>query len=248
MSIFIENLIKKYKLEDQEIEILKEVTLEVNSGEFISIMGPSGSGKSTLLKCISTLENFDSGNVYYDGDNIALYNDQKKSDFRRKYLGYIFQEYNLLDIFTVKENIILPLIIERNDKSYIKNELKNLIQDLNLSAVADKYPSDLSGGEKQRVAIGRCFIKKPKYIFADEPTGALDSVNSQNTMNMLKSLNESGSTLIMVTHDPFSACYSDRVIFLKDGKIYNELKKSNESHEVFHSRILRTIENIGGES
>lgn len=245
MSIKVNNLSKSYIVGDVKKIVLKDISFEIFEGEFISIMGPSGSGKSTLIKCISTLEDFDSGSVVYGDREISRLGEKDKSDFRANELGFVFQEYNLLDILTVKENISMPLILNGFCEKNLSQQVEKWLNTLDIKEISGKYPSEISGGENQRTAIARAFIKNPKYIFADEPTGSLDSTNSKKVMEILSQLNKKRITIIMVTHDPLAASYADRVLFLRDGLIYNELTKDNRNSN-FYTDILKELEALSG--
>ena len=241
------NLKKDFKTNKNTFKILKEINLEVKEGEFISIMGPSGAGKTTLLNILSTVDKPTSGTVYYDNQDISKMNNKQLSKFRRDNIGFIFQDYNLLDSMSVEDNMALPLIIGNEKQIKIKSEVLRLAKFFGIEAHLKKYPYELSGGQKQRVAAARALITSPKIIFADEPTGALDSKSSSELLNCLKDMNEKFNvTVIMVTHDPFSASYSKKVIFIKDGKLNARIDSSGNRKE-FYNNIMNLLTSMGGE-
>ena len=210
-------------------------------------MGPSGAGKTTLLNILSTVDNPTSGKVYYENQNISKMNNKQLSKFRRDNIGFIFQDYNLLDSMSVEDNIALPLVIANEKQSIIKSEITRLAKFFGIESHLKKYPYELSGGQKQRVAAARALITSPKIIFADEPTGALDSKSSSELLNCLKEMNEKFNvTVIMVTHDPFSASYSKKVIFIKDGKLNARIDSSGNRKE-FYNSIMNLLTSMGGE-
>ena len=241
------NLRKDFKTNKNTFKILREINLEVKEGEFISIMGPSGAGKTTLLNILSTVDKPTSGKVYYDNQDISKMNNKQLSKFRRDNIGFIFQDYNLLDSMSVEDNIALPLVIGNEKQSKIKNEVLRFAKFFGIEAHLKKNPYELSGGQKQRVAAARALITSPKIIFADEPTGALDSKSSSELLNCLKEMNEKFNvTVIMVTHDPFSASYSRKVIFIKDGKLNARIDSSGDRKE-FYNSIMNLLTSMGGE-
>ena len=202
-------------------QILNDLNFKVNKGEYISIIGKSGAGKSTLLNVISTLEKEYSGNVFYENKDIKDYNDVEISNLRNKKIGFIFQNFNLLEDFTVIENIMLPARLTKIDEIELKEKALELINKFELDLTKNQYPNELSGGEKQRVAIARALINKPEIIFADEPTGNLDSKMSIEISNILSTLNQEGETIVMVTHNEELAKSSNKILELKDGMLLN---------------------------
>lgn len=241
------NLKKDIKNNKNTFKILKDINLEVKEGEFLSIMGPSGAGKTTLLNILSTVDKPTAGNVYYENKDISKMNNKELSKFRRDNIGFIFQDYNLLDSMSVEDNIALPLVIGNEKQGKIKTEVIRLAKFFGIEAHLKKYPYELSGGQKQRVAAARALITNPKIIFADEPTGALDSKSSSELLNCLKDMNEKFNvTVIMVTHDPFSASYSKKVIFIKDGKLNARIDSSGNRKE-FYNNIMKLLTSMGGE-
>ena len=241
------NLQKDFKNNRNTFKILKDINLDVKEGEFLSIMGPSGAGKTTLLNILSTVDKPTSGIVYYENKDINKMSNKELSKFRRDNIGFIFQDYNLLDSMSVEDNIALPLVIANEKQSKIKSEIIKLSKFFGIEAHLKKYPYELSGGQKQRVATARALITSPKIIFADEPTGALDSKSSSELLNCLKDMNEKFNvTVIMVTHDPFSASYSKKVIFIKDGKL-NARIDSGGNRKEFYNNIMNLLTSMGGE-
>lgn len=241
------NLKKDFKTNKNTFIILKDIDLDVKKGEFLTIMGPSGAGKTTLLNILSTVDKPTSGKVYYDNQDISKMNNKQLSKFRRDNIGFIFQDYNLLDSMSIEDNIALPLVIANEKQVKIKAEVLRLAKFFGIEAHLKKYPYELSGGQKQRVAAARALITSPKIIFADEPTGALDSKSSSELLNCLKDMNEKFNvTVIMVTHDPFSASYSKKVIFIKDGKLNARIDSSGNRKE-FYNSIMNLLTSMGGE-
>ena len=241
------NLQKDFKNNRNTFKILKDINLDVKEGEFLYIMGPSGAGKTTLLNILSTIDKPTSGKVYYENKDINKISNKELSKFRRDNIGFIFQDYNLLDSMSVEDNIALPLVIANEKQSKIKSEIIKLSKFFGIEAHLKKYPYELSGGQKQRVATARALITSPKIIFADEPTGALDSKSSSELLNCLKEMNEKFNvTVIMVTHDPFSASYSKKVIFIKDGKL-NARIDSGGNRKEFYNNIMNLLTSMGGE-
>lgn len=245
----INNVTKYYGTGSVVTKALNCISLSVEQGEFTAIMGASGSGKSTLLNVISTIDRVSSGDIYVDGRNLADMKEDALSTFRRDRLGFIFQEYNLLDTLTVAENIALPLNLKKASLSGTRKELKRVAKALGVSDQLSKFPYELSGGQRQRVACARALITNPALILADEPTGALDSKNSRTLMQTFEMMNKSlGSTILMVTHDPVVGSYADRVLFLKDGKIWSELLKGGRSRQDMHHEILTVTAALGGDT
>lgn len=232
-----ESVTKIYQ--NQQQPGLDQVSFEVQSGEFVGIMGTSGSGKTTLLNVLSTIDRPTKGNVYMGDINICGLNQAKAAAFRKKYLGFIFQEYFLLDSLTVRENIAVPLTLLHRPAEAIEREVTELSELFGISSQLDKYPGELSGGQRQRTAAARAIIKRPPLIFADEPTGALDSGASAELLGALREANKQiGTTIVMVTHDPYAASYSDRILYFKDGRILSELKKGSQTRSGFYENII----------
>src|SRR5690625_4792508 len=228
-------------------EVLKGIDLNVERGEFLSIMGASGSGKTTLLNVLSSIDYMTNGSILIDGKELSDMKEKQLADFRKNYLGFIFQEYNLLDTLTVKENILLPLSVKKTSKKEANQKFQQVTTDLGIWDIKNKYPNEISGGQKQRTSAARAFIHDPGIIFADEPTGALDSKAASDLLNKLSDLNEkSEASIVMVTHDPLAASYSHRVVFIKDGQIYTQLNKGDESRQTFFQDIIKTQAVLGG--
>ncbi|MBO4637825.1 MAG: ABC transporter ATP-binding protein [Clostridiales bacterium] len=246
----IESLKKYYGKGDSKTLALDGISFQVMPGEFLGIMGSSGSGKSTVLNCIASVIKPTEGSIELNGENISKMSGSKLATYRGKEIGYLFQSFELIDNLTGRENILLPVALHKSEGD--PNErLNKLISYLEVDNIVDKFPSQMSGGEKQRIAAARALILDPKIILADEPTGALDSKNAKSLMNKLEGLNgESGSTILMVTHDSNAASYCSRILFIQDGKIFHELRrdKVSESREDFYQRILKVMAQLGGGS
>ncbi len=238
---------KVYGLKGTVFPVLHGIDLKVQEGEFVGIMGPSGSGKTTLLNILATIDQPTSGHIVIDGENILNMNEEQLSAFRRNKLGFIFQDYNLLDTLTVKENILLPLAISKIHVSELERRVDEIADKFGIRPIIEKYPYQISGGQKQRTAASRAIISNPRLILADEPTGALDSKSAADLLESLKSLNEQDkATIFMVTHDAFAASYCKRVLFIKDGNIFTELVKGNTSRKDFFKKILDVLNILGG--
>lgn len=236
----LKNVKKTYKAKNIETKALKGINLSVEKGEFISIMGESGSGKTTLLNIIATFDKATSGSIILNNKNLNLLKDKKISKFRRKELGFVFQDFNLLDQFNNRDNIFLPLVLSNEKVSVMKDRLDKIKNKLGIENLLEKYPYEISGGQKQRVAIGRAIITKPSLLLCDEPTGALDSHSSEMIMNLFSDINKSGQTVLMVTHSLRASSYAKRILFIKDGIIYHEIYRSeNESQSEFMERITK---------
>ncbi len=228
-------------------EVLKGLDVRIEKGEFVSIMGSSGSGKTTLLNVLSSIDHISSGTITIEGKEISGMKEKQLAEFRKSHLGFVFQEYNLLDTLTVKENILLPLSITKTPKKEAELRFQTLANELGIYDLKDKYPNEISGGQKQRTSAARAFIHEPSIIFADEPTGALDSKSASDLLNKLSDLNQKlKSTIVMVTHDPVAASYCSRVIFIKDGQIFTQLNKGEETRQAFFSDIMKTQSVLGG--
>lgn len=227
---------------------LNDVSFTVNRGEFVGIMGASGSGKSTLLNCVSTIDSATSGTIRINGQDVTRMKQAKLSQFRREELGFIFQDSNLLDTLTARENIALPLTISRTNSAEISTRVQDVAARLSISQVLDKYPYQMSGGQQQRVAAARALVTDPTMIMADEPTGALDSKSARLLLESLEALNRRlRATVLMVTHDSFAASYTSRVLFIRDGKIFTELRRGDIDRREFFDRIMEVVAMMGGE-
>lgn len=221
---------------------LDKVSFDIHSGEFVGIMGASGSGKTTLLNILSTIDTPTEGEILINGVDVKTLNDNKSADFRKNHLGFIFQEYFLLDSLSVKENIAVPLTLLHKSPKEIDTTIDNLAKRFGIYEQLSKYPSQLSGGQKQRVAAARAIAKQPSILFADEPTGALDSHSATELLQKLREVNEElHTTILMVTHDAYAASFSSRILLFKDGNIIKELKRNNQTRKQFFEEILRDI-------
>ncbi|GMK36988.1 ABC transporter ATP-binding protein [Paenibacillus sp. CCS19] len=227
--------------------VLRNIDLTIHEGELTAIMGPSGSGKSTLMNVLSTIDRLSGGDVILEGKSLLDMKKQAARQFRQERIGFIFQDYNLLDTLTAKENILLPLSLRRFKSEEMERRLAPIVQALNIEGTLEKYPNELSGGQKQRVASARAIITNPAIVFADEPTGALDSRSATQLLEQLVSLNETfRTTILMVTHDGYAASYCKRVIFLRDGSIVNEIYAGEQTRQQFYDRILDNQSLLGG--
>lgn len=234
----LKNIKHVYKTKNVITQALKEINFSVNKGEFISIMGESGAGKTTLLNIIATLDKPTSGKVLLNGKDITLLKDKEISKFRRNELGFVFQNFNLLDQFNNYDNILLPLVLSNEKSSLMKDRLDEIKTKLNIEDILYKYPYEISGGQKQRVAIARAVITNPSLLLADEPTGALDSSSSKMILDLFSKISLSGQTILMVTHSLMASSYANRVLFIKDGIVYHEIYRGeSESQQDFMQRI-----------
>lgn len=243
----LEHICKYYGNGGNITKAINDIGFCVEQGEFVGIMGASGSGKTTLLNCISTIDTVSAGYIYLGGTDITKIKAKELARFRRENLGFIFQDFNLLDTLTISENIALALTINKVPAGEIDARVENIAKVLNIADVLAKYPYQVSGGQKQRCACARALVNHPKLILADEPTGALDSHSSQMLLSTMKSINEQlGATILMVTHDAFTASYADRILFLKDGEIFSELRKGDDTRKAFFEKILSVLTMTGG--
>lgn len=245
----VQNVTKYYGSGSVVTKALDGISFSVQEGDFTAIMGASGSGKSTLLNVIATIDRVSSGDIIVEGQSIVSQKEDFLSSFRRDKLGFIFQEYNLLDTLTVAENIALPLNLKHVPHDQTQRELQHVAEQLGVTDQLGKFPYELSGGQRQRAACARAIITHPALVLADEPTGALDSANSRNLMHTFEQMNRSlGSTILMVTHDAVVASYASRILFLKDGKIWNELLRGDRSRQAVYNEILPVMASLGGEA
>ncbi|KGR90783.1 bacitracin ABC transporter ATP-binding protein [Ureibacillus massiliensis 4400831 = CIP 108448 = CCUG 49529] len=241
----IEDLTKVYEGKVTH-RALNQLSFEVEKGEFLAVMGPSGSGKTTLLNLISTIDKPTSGEIIINGILPSKLNKQELALFRRRQLGFVFQDFNLLSMLTVEENIVLPLTLDEKPIALMEERIANLAEKLGLNDFLHKKPNEISGGQAQRTAIARALIHEPTVILADEPTGNLDSNNSREVLELLSAINkERLATIIMVTHDPIAASFCDRVLFIKDGEFFNEIYR-DERRQTFFQRILNVLSLLGG--
>jgi ABC-type antimicrobial peptide transport system, ATPase component len=246
--VHAEHIEKYYGNKGNVTKAIDGISFDIYEGEFVGIMGPSGSGKSTLLNCVSTIDVVTGGHIYIDQQDITTLKKSKLSEYRRSQLGFIFQDFNLLDTLTGFENIALALTINQEKVGDIANRVKNVAKVLDIEDVLDKYPYQMSGGQQQRVACARALITNPQLILADEPTGALDSKSSRILLETLEKMNQDmKATIMMVTHDTFCASYCMRILFIKDGKIFNELIRGNDSRKQFFDRIMDVVALLGGD-
>lgn len=244
----VKNVIKYYGSGSVVTKALNDISFTVEQGEFTAIMGASGSGKSTLLNVISTIDRVSAGDIYIEGTRISDRKEDALSAFRRDKLGFIFQEYNLLDTLTIGENITLPLNLKNVGLAEAKSKLKYVAEALGMTDQLAKFPYELSGGQRQRAACARAIITSPAIVLADEPTGALDSMNSRILMKTFELMNQSmGSTILMVTHDAVVGSYARRVLFLKDGKIWSEIDRGDRDRQAMYSEILSVMAALGGD-
>ncbi|MBU3105016.1 ABC transporter ATP-binding protein [Clostridium gasigenes] len=250
----MKNILKLYKVEKYYgnkgniTKAIDNITFKVNEGEFVGIMGPSASGKTTLLNCISTIDTVSTGNIIINGNDITRFNQKDLENFRRNELGFIFQDFNLLDTLTAYENIALALTVKGEKISNINEKVESIAKYLEIEDALEKYPYEMSGGQKQRVASARALVTKPSLILADEPTGALDSKAARLLLERFESLNNDiKATILMVTHDAFTASYANRILFIKDGKIFTEVIRGDDTRKEFFNKIIDVVTLLGGD-
>ena len=243
----VDKIEKYYGSRSSLTKAIDNLSFEVEKGEFVAIMGASGSGKTTLLNCISTIDNVTSGHIYVAGVDITKLRGNKLNKFRGEELGFIFQDFNLLDTLTAYENIALALSIQNVNAKEIDEKIKKVAEELDIKDVLNKYPYQMSGGQKQRVASARAIITEPKLVLADEPTGGLDSKSSKMLLEKFNYLDDLGATILMVTHDAFTASYARRVIFIKDGKLFKELHRGKDTRKEFFDKIIDVVTLLGGD-
>ena len=245
----VQNIEKYYGNKGNVTKAVDQISFDVSEGEYVGIMGASGSGKTTLLNCISTIDTVTSGNIYIGASDITTLNSKSLSRFRREQLGFIFQDFNLLDTLTAFENIALALTIIKTPSAEIIERVKNVAANLEIGDVLNKYPYQMSGGQKQRVACARAIITNPSLILADEPTGNLDSKSARMLLESFETLNRDlHATILMVTHDAFTASYCHRILFIKDGKIFNELVRGSDTRKQFFNKIIEVVTLLGGDN
>lgn len=244
----IENISKYYGNKSNLTKAISNISMNVDKGEFIAIMGASGSGKTTLLNVISTIDKVTSGHIYIEGQDITKLKGNDLNRFRREELGFIFQDFNLLDTLTAYENIALALQIQNFKAKAIEQQIKVVARKLDIEDILNKYPYEMSGGQKQRVASARAIVTNPKLVLADEPTGALDSKSSKMLLERLQRLNQDyQTTILMVTHDAFSASYASKVIFIKDGKVFNQFNRGEATRKQFFDKIIDVVSLLGSD-
>ncbi|BFL79455.1 MULTISPECIES: ABC transporter ATP-binding protein [Staphylococcus] len=247
MPILNVNHVSKIYGTKQKFKALHDINFSVDKGEFVAIMGPSGSGKTTLLNVISSIDSISDGTVEISGNEINQLSNKKLAQFRKKELGFIFQDYSVLPTLTVKENIMLPLSVQKMKKDEMEKNYQDVTEALGIYDLSDKYPSEISGGQQQRTAAARAFVHRPSIIFADEPTGALDSKSAQDLLHRLEDMNKQfNSTIIMVTHDPSAASFAQRVIMLKDGDIHSDIHQQSKTKSTFYNEIIQLQSALGG--
>lgn len=244
----IQQIEKYYGSKSSLTKAIDDISFMVNKGEFVAIMGASGSGKTTLLNCISTIDRVTAGHIYLENTDITTLKGKQLNQFRREKLGFIFQDFNLLDTLTAYENIALSLSIQKVNPAEIDKAVKNVAKQLDIIGVLQKYPYQMSGGQKQRIASARAIVTNPKLILADEPTGALDSKSAKMLLERFNYLNQQHeATIMMVTHDSFTASYASRVIFIKDGKIFHEISRGDDNRKQFFDKIIDVVTLLGGD-
>jgi putative ABC transport system ATP-binding protein len=234
------------KLGARQCVALRNVSFEVIEGEFVAIMGASGSGKTTLLNILASLDKPTAGDVLLDGTSFSSIPDRALSEFRRKHLGFVFQDFNLLDTFSLKDNILLPLVLMQTPVREMEERLMPVVRQLGITSLINKYPFEVSGGEKQRAAIARAVITNPRILLADEPTGALDSKASAALLAQFSDLHNVGKTILMVTHSAMAASYASRVLFISDGALFSQLYRGDETNRAFFERIVSNLSILGG--
>lgn len=249
MNILKINHLQKIFNEHQpnQVVALKDINLNVQNGDFIAIMGESGAGKSTLLNIIATLEQASSGQIFLNRTNLMTIKEKKRAQFRREHLGFIFQQFNLLDTLNNRDNIFLPLVLSKFKYPEMEKRITPIAKQLGITELLNRYPYEISGGQKQRIAIARALITNPELILADEPTGALDSGNSEHLLQLFQAINANGQTIIMVTHSALAASYSKKVIFIKDGIIFHELNRGQSTPNKFLNQISQAATVIEGD-
>ena len=246
--LHVKNIEKYYGSKNNVTKALDRISFDVSDGEFIAIMGASGSGKTTLLNCISTIDTVSAGSILLDGEDVAELPQSELARFRRERLGFVFQDFNLLDTLTLEENIGLALTINHTESAAVQRQVRAVAQKLGIEDILGKFPYQVSGGQKQRAACARAMVAGQSLILADEPTGALDSKASKNLLEIMTQMNrDMGATILMVTHDAYSASYASRVLFLKDGRLFNELIRGTRTRSVFYHEILDVLALMGGD-
>lgn len=244
----VKQIEKYYGNKSNLTKAIDNISFGVSEGEFVGIMGASGSGKTTLLNCVSTIDRVTAGHILVNGEDITKLKGNRLNKFRREELGFIFQDFNLLDTLTAYENIALALTVQKVHSQEIDKRVKEIASKFDITETMSKYPYQVSGGQKQRIAAARAIITNPKLILADEPTGALDSKAARQLLESMERLNkEMNATILMVTHDAFTASYADRILFMKDGALFNELVKGNDTRKEFFAKIIDVVTLLGGE-
>lgn len=239
----VKNLKKVYttRFSSQQVTALSNVSFSVEEGEYVAVMGESGSGKTTLLNILASLDTPTSGEVLLNGEDITKISEKHISQFRRKNLGFVFQDFNLLDTFSLRDNIFLPLVLSKENYDVMETKLNHLAPQLGIESLLDKYPYEVSGGQKQRAAVARALITHPQIILADEPTGALDSKSTDDLLNIFDHVNKEGQTIVMVTHSTKAASFAKRVLFIRDGQVYHQIYKGDKTNEEMYQAISDTL-------
>jgi putative ABC transport system ATP-binding protein len=250
MILEVKNLKKVYtaRFGGNSVQALANVTFSVAAGEYTAIMGESGAGKTTLLNILATLDKPSSGEVLLNGRNMAAIGERETAAFRRDNLGFVFQDFNLLDTFSVQDNIFLPLVLAGKPYTEMQSRLAPIARRLGIEGLLLKYPYEISGGEKQRTAVARALITQPQIILADEPTGALDSRAADRLLSLLNEINAGGQTILMVTHSAKAASHADRILFIRDGEVFHELRRAGQTNEQLYQKISDTLALIAGET
>ncbi|MPM47457.1 ABC transporter ATP-binding protein YxdL [bioreactor metagenome] len=239
----VKNLKKVYttRFKASQVVALNDITFSVESGDYVAIMGESGSGKTTLLNILATLDHPTSGSILLSGNNLGKIKDRDLTTFRRENLGFVFQDFNLLDTFSIRDNILLPLVLANKPLQEMNDRLVPIVEKLGIKQLLDKFPYEVSGGEKQRTAVARALINKPQLLLADEPTGALDSKATDQLLDLFTAINNEGQTVLMVTHSTSAASHAKRVLFIKDGVIFHQLYRDEQSNQEMYQRISETL-------
>ena len=246
----IDNIEKYYGNKGNIVKAIDGISFNVKKGEFVGVMGPSGSGKTTLLNLIATIDDVSAGSIYLDGKDLTEINQKKIAKFRRENLGFIFQDFNLLDTFSLQDNIFLPLVLSGEKYDSMQEKLKPIAKELGIESILGKFPYEVSGGQKQRAAVARALITNPQIILADEPTGALDSKSTDQLLELFSKINGRGQTILMVTHSTKAASKAGRVLFIKDGEVFHQIYKASMTDEEMYTKISDTLTVLatGGES
>lgn len=245
----VKNIEKYYGNKGNVTKAVHDISFQVEKGEYIGIMGASGSGKTTLLNCISTIDTVTAGHILLNGKDMTTLKSKELAKFRREHLGFIFQDFNLMDTLTAYENIAMALTVLKVPQGEIKERIQKVARKLQIEEILNKFPYQMSGGQKQRVASARAIITRPSLILADEPTGALDSKSAKMLLESFEVLNqEERATILMVTHDAFTASYCKRILFIKDGRIFNELIRGNDTRKAFFNKIIEVVALLGGDT
>ena len=241
MILDLKGIYKDYQQGKMTVPVLKDVNFSMEEGEYVAIMGESGSGKTTLLNMLAALDKPTEGEVYLDGKPLSAIREKDLSKFRRDHLGFVFQDFNLLDTFSLRDNIFLPLVLSKENYDVMETKLNHLAPQLGIESLLDKYPYEVSGGQKQRAAVARALITHPQIILADEPTGALDSKSTDDLLNIFDHVNEEGQTIVMVTHSTKAASFAKRVLFIRDGQVYHQIYKGDKTNEEMYQAISDTL-------